>query len=167
MLGSQLITVSEEVVEPVVYEMESEEVSHQVQACVVEEAFHRGPAGCEGSGLAPPAECQQEWGVSTISTVAAGSASVSTVAVSGLVTESDQAGPTSQQGVQGSFLWHFRRANPFPSGIDIVFMTEALRTWSSYHTPLCFLDRIFKYSFGVGQDLTAGTFYWLGLRAWG
>jgi hypothetical protein len=70
---------------------------------------------------------------------------------------------TIQWGVQWSFRWHFQRADLFQSVTAL--MTEALRGWSSSHTPIL-LDRIFIYSFGVGQGLTGGTSHWLGMRVW-
>jgi hypothetical protein len=45
-------------------------------------------------------------------------------------------------------------------------MTEALRQWSSSHTPLFLLDETLRYSFGVGHGLKAGTSHWVGLRVW-
>jgi hypothetical protein len=53
-----------------------------------------------------------------------------------------------------------------PSSSVTALMTETLRRQSNFHIPLILLDRVLIYSFGVGQDLTAYTFYWLGLRAW-
>lgn len=47
----------------------------------------------------------------------------------------------------------------FPSGSVTALVTEALRLRSSSHISLILLDRILIYTFGVGQDLTAGTSY--------
>jgi hypothetical protein len=41
------------------------------------------------------------------------------------------------------------------------------QTRSNSHTALFLLHRLLMYGFGVGQGLTVGTSYWLGLRAWG
>jgi len=44
-------------------------------------------------------------------------------------------------------------------------MAEALRQWNNSYRPLI-LNTLLKYSFLMGQCLTAGTSYWFGLRAW-
>jgi hypothetical protein len=75
--------------------------------------------------------------------------------------------PTNEWKVQGSFLWHFWRADMFPSSSVTDLMTDAVRQWSNSHTPLFLLDRFLIYSFGVGNGLIAGASYCLGLRAWG
>ena len=60
-----------------------------------------------------------------------------------------------------------RRAVLFAGGVVTALMTESLRGQRNSHTPLLLLDRMFIYSFGVGNGLIAGASYCLGLRAWG
>jgi len=64
-------------------------------------------------------------------------------------------------------LWQrfLREQISSPSGSVTAVMKEALGQWNKSCTPLI-LNTTLKYSFGIGQYLTAGTSYWFGLRAW-
>lgn len=61
----------------------------------------------------------------------------------------------------------FRESPSLPGGGVTALLTDALTQRSNSHTPLFLLVRILIYSFGVGQGLTVGASYRLGLRGWG
>lgn len=71
----------------------------------------------------------------------------------------------ASEGCRGALGGNFGRAHLFHKRQCYSSYAKALRQCNNACTPLL-LNTTLKYSFWMGQGLTAGTSYWFGLRAW-